>query len=334
MRKKWNAPMWGGGIFSENIESAMKTFLTAEELSDVSLVKKLTKDIVNSYIKYGTTPQEYFLFGFRHEGHERRKKFLCNSYKDKLMLKAVGAKRYALELRDKYAFYQRYSSFFKRDVCRIVDIEDKSEFIRFCSLHPDFIAKPLGGMCGVGCHVVRGVDNPEAMFEELSSKGTWIIEELIIQHESMSAWNDSSVNTVRIPSFLNSQGFHVLKPFFRTGRKGSVVDNAAQGGLFAIVDEKTGVLLTDGTTEFGGCHQNHPDSGLKFKGWQVPQWEQLLKIAEEAHRILPHYPYIGWDFAYTDAGWVLIEGDWGQFVSEFNDREGIKETFEKLVEVK
>ena len=23
--------------------------------------------------------------------------------------------------------------------------------------------------------------------------------------------------------------------------------------------------------------------------------------------------YVGWDFALTDNGWVLIEGNWGQF---------------------
>ena len=45
---------------------------------------------------------------------------------------------------------------------------------------------------------------------------------------------------------------------------------------------------------------------------------------------MPNYPYIGWDFALTQNGWVLIEGNWGQFLSEFSDREGIKESFDKL----
>ena len=56
-----------------------------------------------------------------------------------------------------------------------------------------------------------------------------------------------------------------------------------------------------------------PDSQLPFKGYQIPEWEALLKLAEEIHRTkMPNYPYIGWDFALTPKGWVLIEGNWGE----------------------
>ena len=326
--------MWGGGIFSANTENAIKVFMSEDERRDHNLVRSICNDIIDSYIRYGVTPMEYFLFGFRNESDERRSRYLCNRHKDRLMIAAIGFDRYDRELRDKFAFYQRFKEFFRRDVCKITGKDDREAFMKFCGSHKDFIAKPMGGMCGIGCMVIKDVKNPEELFEELSGKGSWIIEELIIQHESMAQWNGSSVNTVRLPSFMNSTGFHILKPFFRSGRTGSVVDNAAQGGMFAIIDEKTGIVATDGMNESGETFSSHPDSGLTFKGWQIPQWEELLATAEKAHRLLADHPYIGWDFAYTDNGWVLIEGDWGQFLSEFSDHEGIKERFEKLIEAR
>lgn len=334
MRRKWHSEMWGGGIFSENVEKAITDFLSEDELKDAAYVRNVKNDIIDSHISYGVTPMEYFLFDFRNESNERRAKYLCNKHKDKLMIDAIGFDKYNRELRDKFAFYQRFKEFFKRDVCKITGPEDKAEFIKFCDKHTGFIAKPMGGMCGIGCMIIKVENNSEELYENLSSKGSWIIEELIIQHESMAQWNSSSVNTVRLPSFMNSTGFHVMKPFFRSGRTGSVVDNAAQGGMFAIVDEKKGMLATDGMNESGETFKKHPDSGITFKGWQIPQWKELLETAEKAHKLLADHPYIGWDFAYTDKGWVLIEGDWGQFLSEFSDHEGIKEKFEKLIEAK
>jgi hypothetical protein len=42
---------------------------------------------------------------------------------------------------------------------------------------------------------------------------------------------------------------------------------------------------------------------------------------------MPHHRYIGWDFALTDDGWVLIEGNWGQFLSQYVDKIGLKSKF-------
>lgn len=331
MRKNRNTPMWGGGFLTENIEKALDTFLTDEQRKSYGRIRRLRNDMIDSYIEYGVIPTEYFLMGFEDLNHEERSRFLCNQHKDRLMIEKIGMETYNKELRDKYAFYLRYSDLFKRDVCRVASEDDREEFINLCSKHKRIIAKPLNGMCGVNCRILK-TDDPQNSFDELIAEGTWIVEELIIQNSEMSQWNPSSVNTVRIPSFHNSEGFHILKPFFRTGREGSLVDNAAQGGLFAMIDEKNGMILSDGMTEYGKTYERHPESRLKYKGWQIPAWEDLLKTVEAAHDRLRHHPYIGWDFAYTDNGWVLIEGDWGQFLNEFCDKEGIKEKFEKLIE--
>jgi hypothetical protein len=45
-----------------------------------------------------------------------------------------------------------------------------------------------------------------------------------------------------------------------------------------------------------------------------------------------NHVYIGWDFTLTEKGWVLIEGNWGQFVGQYIDKEGIKKQFDNYLQ--
>lgn len=56
-----------------------------------------------------------------------------------------------------------------------------------------------------------------------------LLEERIIQDQEFSSFNDSSVNTVRVCTFNTKDGIVPAYGFFRTGRNGSFVDNAATG---------------------------------------------------------------------------------------------------------
>lgn len=140
----------------------------------------------------------------------------------------------------------------KRDVICLKSEGDLDNFLHFIEKHPSFIIKPLHGQCGKGIQIIRltSLDDPITIFKEILSSGEYIVEELIKQDKAVSSFNESTVNTVRLPSFYSKNGYHVLKPFLRLGRRGAIVDNAATGGVFSVVDEKTGVLTTDGFDEF------------------------------------------------------------------------------------
>lgn len=327
--------IWGGGILEDEINCIIEKIASILNVSNTSLIRDVKNDMIDCYVKYGATPQEYFLFGFRNASNKQKKKLLTNKSKDILMIKKVGLSSYHRDLRDKYKFYQIFETYFLRDVCKVDDSCDKQKFSEFVIKHQKYIIKPIDGMCGQGAEIRKCCPNSDSIEEEFkyllrNGKG-WIIEEIIDQDTAMAEWNKSSVNTVRIPSFINSEGFHILKPFFRTGRSGQIVDNAACGGIFAVIDEKSGVIITDGFDELGEMYIIHPDSHLRYKGWVVPRWEELILLAKSVHEKLPNHSYIGWDFALTSKGWVLIEGDWGQFLSEIADHEGIKDKFKRLI---
>lgn len=183
---------------------------------------------------------------------------------------------------------------------------------------------------------VADVSNSEKarkVFDKVvSCGGNWVAEELIVQAEEMANWNMSSVNTVRLLSFCTDDGIKFTTSFIRTGRDGAVVDNGGAGGIFAAIDEDSGKIITDGFDEFAHLYVCHPNSNIKYKGWQVPYWEELKETAIAVHStVFPDMKYIGWDFALTEKGWVLIEGNWGQFLQQAPLGFGLRNVFDNYV---
>jgi len=83
------------------------------------------------------------------------------------------------------------------------------------------------------------------------------------------------------------------------------VDNAAQGGLSTGIDTETGRLAE--TLRFAGddgvaVQRDHPDTGIRIEGTQIPGWPRICAaVREMAGSLAPLTPYIGWDVLVTDA---------------------------------
>lgn len=314
--------------YSEAMNEAIDYF--DGELNDAER-KKIKKDIVNSWIKNKTSPHEYYIFGFRDLSETERRKFVSRREKDDKMCESVGDKEAFLLLHDKYTFYSNFKDFFGREVCRLSS-SNTADFKNFCRKKRKYIAKNETGRMGVGT-VIReydgNVDNIEKETEYLLSNGNaWVIEEVVQQDERMAVLNDSSLNTVRICSRWNGSGIDVFEAAVRMGRKGMVIDNLSNGGITALVDPESGEVITDGIDSLCHFYDKHPDNGVRIKGYVIPEWKSLLSIAEKAHSRIKDYPYVGWDFALSKKGWVLIEGNWGNFITQYF-KIGIREEFEK-----
>ena len=300
-----------------------------------NLVKKQRKDILGCYVLYGIDPTEYFLYHFDKKDHDSRREFLSDRERMFGCVKMMSWKTFE-ELKEKDVFYHLASKFFNRDVCIIKSKANKKDFNAFVTKHPIFFGKPITGTLGVGADIycISKYNNNEDAFDYFLTKGFWILEEIIKQDAEMASFNESSVNTIRIPSFITKNGEHViLNPTIRTGRKGSVVDNAGAGGITAMIDIKTGIIVTEAIDKKYNRYKVHPDSGKPFVGTQIPRWNELVKIVEMAHRSLPsRHRYVGFDFALSEKGWQLIEGNWGQLIgSQTATQKGIRYQFESLM---
>lgn len=314
----------------KSIESAVEKFVNKPISSEV--MAKLEDDINRCYHLVKSSPEEYFIFDFANKTDEEIKTYMT----DQLILGYItmkGQRKMAdIELADKGNFYLLASDYFKREVAVIKSKEDYTSFLKILQNQKKVIVKPSFSAYGTGIFMYEYTteEDAKACFSEMMENGTdWVVEELIIQSDTMASWNRSSVNTIRVNTYCYKGKVTVKIPFIRTGREGRFVDNGGQGGVFACIDPATGRIDTDGHDEMCNTYIVHPNSKQTYKGWQVPEWDDLLNLAKDVHtKVFPKHLYVSWDFAHTDNGWVLIESNWGQFVcQQLCYKIGLKESF-------
>ena len=98
----------------------------------------------------------------------------------------------------------------------------------------------------------------------------------------------------------------MLFALLRTGRADNLVDNVGSGGLISFIDIESGIVSSDGFFNHT-YYERHPDTNEKFYGSQIPAWSELLSLVESAHRSLHGQSLIGWDFAWAENYYDLVE---------------------------
>ena len=313
------------------IKKYLPLYLDSEGPNDAQRCKKIENDMIKSKLVNGIHPLEYILYDFEKLDYHTRQEYINDNERWIILHKFFG-KDLKKDHRDKWRFYQLTKPYFRREACKVGKDTPASDFMDFATKHSKFFVKPLEGNYGQNTYLLdcTSPEKAQMIYDKLITHGSWIVEEVIHQTEEMASWNPTSVNTVRMPSFITASGeHHLMTPFLRAGRAGAIVDNAGSGGIVVGVDESTGRLLDFCIDDEGHRYDAHPDSGIKFSGWQVPEWENLCRLTEEIHRdIHKGHLYVAFDFAHTAQGWVLVEGNWGQLV--FNQacfRRGLKKLF-------
>jgi hypothetical protein len=80
----------------------------------------------------------------------------------------------------------------------------------------------------------------------------------------------------------------------------------------APVDLETGrlgVMAGDKPECLSQSYERHPVTGVAVVGRLVPCWDELVALAERAHRVISDRVLVGWDVAITPDGPVLLEGN-------------------------
>ncbi len=333
-----NQKIWGEVVFKDEIEKVL-THLQEQGVVKEKTEEHYIQDMVQCYLDYGITPEEYRTFNFHcNPSFEYRNSFLSIKNKDILCLKKEKGIETFNELENKDFFYSICSPFFSRDFCSVKTEENEPQFIAFCKKHEKFILKPNMGQCGKGIRIIslNEYENLHSLFQKLLEEyhcNGFVVEELIIQTLWMSEWNRTSVNTMRVPSIRTKNGIHIFKPYFRFGRKGAIVDNGHSGGFAIVVNPNTGIMQTNAVSASGDVLIQNPSNGLAIIGSVVPRWDELKALVEKVHQVLPeNHHYVGFDMALTDNGWVLIEGNWGTFdIPQYVEQKGCRKEFEELM---
>lgn len=144
----------------------------------------------------------------------------------------------------------------------------------------------------------------------LNGPKQYLLEEYIEQCAELSIFNPSSLNTIRVVTYIDRTGqAHVVGGFLRVGVGSHVVDNVAAGGLYCGVDINRGSIYPKAMNEEGGVFTQHPISSIKFENYALPQWEAVMRMCTECHEGIGLPITVGWDVAISPRGPVILEGN-------------------------
>src|SRR5690554_5164203 len=184
------------------------------------------------------------------------------------------------------------------------------DFKKFIKVNNQIIVKPTNLNQGRGINLkVYDISNQSSILSDYERfiKDKALIEERLFNHKKINQLNDTSLNSIRIYTVTDGVEVQIIKSLIRVGRKGSFIDNYHAGGLGASINSVTGKIDSDGVNFNNEIFSKHPDSGMEFKGFQIPMWEEVLSLVKEASLLNTKNKFVAWDIAITDNGVDIIE---------------------------
>ncbi|HKK42323.1 MAG TPA: sugar-transfer associated ATP-grasp domain-containing protein, partial [Bacteroidales bacterium] len=154
----------------------------------------------------------------------------------------------------------------------------------------------------------------EKIYNEVISS-EYLFQKTVSQHSEMDKLSSSSLNTIRIDTFIDKDGqVDVMSSYIRMSIADIHVDNISHGGCYVGIDIDTGRLKAKGysTIDILGVKvlTNHPRTGIVFEGFTIPKFDEVKDLVRRAASYMPGLRMIGWDVAVTEDGPVLIEGNY------------------------
>ena len=294
--------------FKKETIDAINTY-EPKKLSPKKYKEKFKKLIVFRYIYY-LRASEYYLYDFEKASIKEKDKFMTRQLTNRYY-NVINNMKYRKVLDQKNLSYMVFKNYFKRDLICIKNKDDLYEFKNFLKNKKEFILKPFAGHSGEGIEIinVNDFESIDSLFTYTLTKTPYVAEELIDQDDGLGCFHENSVNTIRVVTFYYKNDISILWAFLRTGQGNSKVDNMGSTGYGALIDSKTGVIISDGVDWKGDKTKAHPDSKIAFKGYKIPKWNELLETVKHLSSELSEMHCVGWDLALTKQGWVLVEGN-------------------------
>ncbi len=151
------------------------------------------------------------------------------------------------------------------------------------------------------------------IFEEVT-RSEFLFQETIRQHPDIDKLNTSSLNTIRIDTFIDGDGnIDIISAHIRMSTNNYHIDNISSGGCFVGISLQTGELRKFGysliKTRGGNVLKEHPTTNAIFENVRIPFFPEVKELVIKAAGLMPELRLIGWDVAVSESGPILIEGN-------------------------
>lgn len=297
-------------LFSSNKKGIMTVINDMHKRSKRSRISLFT-DMYKMY-KQGYTWLNYYTYNFDRVLDPEVRSTFISQYGDNSRIYREFIKKDEIKyLKDKVEFNKKFAKYLGREVANLNEINFE-EFNSFLDKHPKIFAKNPYLMGGKGVEYIdtTNLDRKE-LYERFTNEQKIVLEEPIKQCDEMAKLSVNSVNTIRTGTAIDNDGIiSILYTVLRVSGSESFLDNASQGGYWTLLSENgeiTKPMYKNLPKEY--ITETNPITGFRYKGFVIPRFDEVKKLALEAASICKGLRYVGWDIAITDEGPILIEGN-------------------------
>lgn len=270
-------------------------------------------DGISCGYRHGASPENYKVLRFYEKNTRERATYLTSGRSvkaDRELNRTMTPEDNKIMAR-KSLFYKKYEGLIKRKWCYVPECSF-SQMAAFLEGKEVVICKPDRGIMGHGIEKkkVGEIEDLEAFYRK-GQQENLLLEECIIQHDSLEKISPGCVSTIRINAARDGKGeICLVGACLKGGRAGAVADNFHSGGVAYPVGLESGRILGPGrnNTEIKD-YTLHPGSEVTMPGLEIPHWNHILETVQLAMERMPHVGYVGWDIAVTPDGCELVEGN-------------------------
>ncbi len=309
IRKKWDNLNQGMESLYRKYEYRKKARIRLKRMNGGYECTKEYKEIVIPYWrKYNLKPQKMWYSIFWDRTHEADPRYIPDDlwygeivpYFSNTQFRRFGEDKcmhgvWFRDLKRPETIIMNVAGVFYDSTYKIISREDA---VNFCLSNDNYLIKPsIDSGEGRLIHFFEKDEMNEVdilrYFNELGAN--FIVQKSVNQHHVLSRLNESSLNTIRIVSFLFNGKVHILSSILRIGAKGAKVDNVGAGGYACVIKP-------DGQLEEKGVNRKsewvtETNEGIAFKGIKIPAFEKIIHLVKQEHERLAHFKLIGWDFS-------------------------------------
>ncbi len=293
--------------------------------------------VLYSSVRYNISILEYFQFRFYEISKEEKQKFAGTGFMYEYQL-FMNPKEARPVLEDKSIFLREYGAFVKHKHLTLSELENNKSIVTGILNNPSgkIVVKDSFGQCGEGVTVLQTKNvTADSLIATLKETKNDLVEEFVVQHNTLMKLSPSGLNTVRIVTQLNNKDqVEIIGARLRI-TVNSVVDNLAAGNIAAPINVSSG--LVEGPAVYSDITKedayNHPVTNVEIPGLVIPFWTETVQLILAAAELNKTNRSIGWDIAITQSGPELIEGnhDWCKLLWQLPVKRGLKPTLQQYL---
>ena len=264
-------------------------------------------DMAWNFLTQGTGYTDYFRGDFINLTREEKKTWATARRFYKLNA-YLNDERYSVILQDKLIFNEMFKDYLKRDFISLRK-STPDDLRRFIEGREYVFAKESTGEGGHGIKKLKvsEIKDVEALYDELCSKGQYLVEEAIIQSDELNEINPYVVNSFRIVTLYKDTGAKVISNALRINQDAAEVIGCTNDLYFSLGED--GRIDSNVIDDYANVYETHPMTGKRFANVCISDVKKAFEMCEEAASRIPQVRYIGWDVAFSTKGPVLVEGN-------------------------